>query len=297
MINEGVKVLRLQCFQLLLFLPFFIFADHPPEKKDLEKGHSNHGGVFNEGPRQAAYLMKGTGELKFEISSKNELTKKFFLQGLGQLHGFWYFEAERSFRQAAVTDKDCAILYWGMAQANIDNQVRARGFLLKAWELKDKASERERLYIEAFASLIGLPTDAKGLEQYKKEKAKFKPKGSDMNRRKDYVRKLEDLVIKYPDDLEAKAFLVVQLWFNGRKGIPVASTLAVNALIDQVLAKAPMHPIHHYRIHHWDYRKSEMALSSAAKCGFSAPSIAHMWHMPGHIYSKQKRFADAAWHQ
>ena len=36
---------------------------------------------------------------------------------------------------------------------------------------------------------------------------------------------------------------------------------------------------------------------SAAKCGQSAPGIAHMWHMGGHIFSKLKRYNDAAWQQ
>ncbi|HEV3261668.1 MAG TPA: redoxin domain-containing protein, partial [Gemmataceae bacterium] len=36
---------------------------------------------------------------------------------------------------------------------------------------------------------------------------------------------------------------------------------------------------------------------SAARCGQSAPAIAHMWHMPSHIYIPLHRYADAVWHQ
>jgi len=64
----------------------------------LLAGHSLHGEAFNEGPRQAAKLMKGTGRVKLTITSKHPKAQKFFSQGVGQLHGFWYFEAERSFR-------------------------------------------------------------------------------------------------------------------------------------------------------------------------------------------------------
>ncbi len=46
----------------------------------------------------------------------------FFDQGVCQLHGFWYFEAERSFRQVAAVDPDCAMAYWGMARANTLNE-------------------------------------------------------------------------------------------------------------------------------------------------------------------------------
>jgi peroxiredoxin len=38
-------------------------------------------------------------------------------------------------------------------------------------------------------------------------------------------------------------------------------------------------------------------LNSAAQCGQAAPDIAHMWHMPGHIYSRLKRYSDGAWQQ
>ena len=39
-------------------------------------------------------------------TSKVPEAQKFFNQGVGQLHGFWYYEAERSFRQVAGLDPD-----------------------------------------------------------------------------------------------------------------------------------------------------------------------------------------------
>src|SRR5437899_5475303 len=65
-------------------------------------GHSLHGEAFNEGPRQRARLIPGTGKVELKITSKSHKAQKFFNQGVGQLHGFWYFEAERSFRQVAA---------------------------------------------------------------------------------------------------------------------------------------------------------------------------------------------------
>src|SRR4051812_46916545 len=74
-------------------------ADEAKPADETLPGHSSHGEVFNEGPRQKAYLMQGMPAISFEITTQNDESKKFFNQGLGQLHGFWYFEAERSFRQ------------------------------------------------------------------------------------------------------------------------------------------------------------------------------------------------------
>ena len=239
-------------------------------------GHSFHGEAFNEGPRQKAYLMGGTGNVHFPVTTRSLMVRKLINQGVGQLHGFWYFEAERSFRQAAAIDPDCAMAYWGMALANRNNRKRAKGFIENALKRKDHVTERERMYIDA----LNAYTQA-GRKQ----------------RSSDYAKALEKILYKYPNDTEARAFLGLQLWQNRSKDAPIASYLAVDALLQQVLAVEPMHPAHHFRIHLWDYQRPETALDSAAKCGPASPSIAHMWHMPGHIYSRLKRYNDAAWQQ
>jgi len=244
---------------------------------ELAAGHSYHGETFNEGPRQRAYLMGGTGKVNFTISSKKPRAQEFFNQAVGQLHGFWYFEAERSFRQVAAIDPECGMAYWGMAMANVNNQKRARGFIAEAVKRKSGADRRETMWIDALAAYL-------------------KP-GSEKDRRRKYVRDLESIVHEFPDDLEAKAFLALQIWDNGSKQLPINSHQAVDSLIGEVLAVEPMHPLHHYRIHLWDNEKPIRALTSAALGGQSAPSIAHMWHMPGHTYSKLNRYADAAWQQ
>ncbi|MEO2031290.1 MAG: alkyl hydroperoxide reductase, partial [Planctomycetaceae bacterium] len=248
----------------------------------LPEGHSNHGEIFNEGPRQAAYLMDGVGRISFGVTSDLPKAVAFVVQGVGQLHGFWYFESERSFRQAAAIDPQCAIAYWGMAMSNRKNADRAKGFISRAMELKDDASRREQLYIEAFDRYINAADE----EDTEKEERAAK-----------YIEDLEDLLFEFPDDIEAKAFLCEFQWSARRDGLEFNSYLAVDALIQQIHAVEPLHPAHHYRIHLWDRKKAEMALEAAAHCGPAAPAIAHMWHMPGHIYSRLHRYHDAVWQQ
>ena len=244
-------------------------------------GHSIHGEVFNEGPRQAAYLMGDTGTVSFPITSANPEAQAFFNQGIGQLHGFWYFEAERSFRQVAMLDPNCAMAYWGMACANLENRTRGAKFIVKATEKKASASRREQLFID-------------GLAEYLKDDKDDKRK--DEERRKAYIRDLEKVLLEFPEDIEAKASLAVFL-YQSKSSVPLPSQFAVDALLSEVFQKQPMHPAHHYRIHLWDHQKAEKALESAARCGQAAPRIAHMWHMPGHTYSDLKRWADSAWQQ
>ncbi|MCA9196985.1 MAG: redoxin domain-containing protein [Planctomycetales bacterium] len=274
----------------LLFGSLTGFAQEPTESAETDNakaatadevlaGHSYHGEAFNEGPRQAAFLMDGTGNVHFPVDSEVKDVQAFIDQGIGQLHGFWYFEAERTFRQAAFLDPDCAAAYWGMAMANANNRERAVKFCEEAVQRKEKANGRVRMYIEALSDLLNA-------DQEKKKEASEK-----------YIKAMEKIVYEYPDDIEAKAFIALHLWDARKNGVEITSHLAVDALIGEVLAVEPMHPVHHYRIHLWDYEKPERALASSALCGQSAPAIAHMWHMPGHIYSRVKRYGDAVWQQ
>lgn len=252
-------------------------ADHEPF--EVKPGHSTHGESFNEGPRQAAYLMGGTGKVHFPVTTKNEEAQKFFDQGVGQLHGFWYFEAERSFRQVHKLDPECGMAFWGLAMANVNNEKRAKAMIADAMKVKDKLSPREKAHVEALNAY--LTTDA----SKKKE------------RNEAYSKALEKILLDNPDDLETKAFLCLQLWKQKDAGVPLNSYAALDALLGEIFNKEPLHPANHYRIHLWDGTKAERAMDAASRCGQSAPGIAHMWHMSGHTYSNLKRYADAAWQQ
>lgn len=335
--------------------PTTVDADAPPLP-----GHSYHGEAFDEGPRQAAYLMEGMGNVSFKVTTKDPEAQKFFNQGIAQLHGFWYFEAERSFRQAAALDPKCAMAYWGMAMANVNNTKRAEKFIAEAVERRAQASPREQQWIDAWSEFykaepkpaapvapanpaatpaVAPPSGTAPSGTAAKPAtppaavAAAKPTGTkpasppapvspptaaattaakpaapapqparpadpnqDKNRRLALIRALETLVQDDPKDAEAKAFLVLQIWLS-RGPLPISSHQAVDALIDQIFDLNPMHPVHHYRIHLWDDQKAIRALKSAALGGQATPGIAHMWHMPGHTFSKLERYADAAWQQ
>ncbi|AMV21407.1 peroxiredoxin family protein [Planctomyces sp. SH-PL14] len=291
-------------------------------------GHSYHGEVFDEGPRQKGTLLGTSGTVSFPATSAVADVQAFVNQGVAQLHGFWYLEAERSFRQAAMLDPDCAIAYWGMAMANTENAKRAAGFIAEAVKRREKASRREQLYIDGLSEFLKSSPEAKSAE--KKEDAKkdetakdgaketksetaesAKPadkkppekltaeqkKEKERERRQKLADSFEKIVSEFPDDLEAKAFLALHLWQSRTKGLPMHSPTALNALLQEVIAASPMHPCHHYVIHLWDEKEAKRALKSAAMGGPSAPGIAHMWHMPGHTYSKLHRYHDAAWQQ
>lgn len=269
-------------------------------------GHSRHGAEFDEGPRQAAYLMEGLSpQVHFPVAGLGEQAQRFFDQGVCQQHGFWYFEAERSFRQVAKLQPECAMAYWGMAMANVENWKRAAGFAAQAVQRAAALPEREKLYVEALAAFYqidaALQTELQSGDAERIVKAKAavvgKTERNEKELHRNLVRGFEAVIAACPDDIEAKAFLAVQIWRNSDVGLEINSHGAVDALLTQVFDKAPLHPAQHYRIHLWNHEKDERALHAAAVNGSTAPGIAHEWHMSGHIYYQLNRNAEAAWQQ
>lgn len=252
-------------------------ADHA----DPLPGHSVHGDTFDEGPRRGAYLMGNTGNVHFPVTDLSKEEQAFFDQGIGQLHGFWYLEAERSFRQVAAMKPDCPMAYWGMAMANLTNAKRAKGFIEEAVkkQASAKISERENKWINALATF-------------------YKDKAKDTVRKKNFVEALAALMKEYPDDVEAKAFFVRYVWEYKNASELKLDNDGVDKILAEIFKTNPDHPAHHFRIHWWDEKNNpSRALTAAAMCGPAASAIAHMWHMPGHTYSKLNRYEDAAWQQ
>jgi peroxiredoxin len=245
----------------------------PPEQPKY-RSHSRHGAAFNQGPRQFAVPLRGIGNVHFPVTTVHPEAQKFFNQGINLLYSFFYFEAERAFRHAAMLDPDCAMAYWGLARTD---GGRAKEFLKLARQKMDRVTERERRYIEAESLLY---------QENKDEKL----------RQQEHARAMEKIVLAYPEDIEAKAMLAWTL--KGRAdGSGTSYRTAIDALLKAVLAKNPMHPgAHHYRIHLWDSSaEAEEALESCRLYPKAAWAIGHAQHMPGHIYAQLGRWEEAAY--
>jgi peroxiredoxin len=217
--------------------------------------------------------MDGIGTSHFPITCANPEVQAWCDQGNTLLHNFWYFEAERSFRWCLKLDPECAMAWWGLARCSVNPMMdpeRGLDFLREAVARVDQVTDRERMYIEAFARCF--------LPEFSDDEIRPGPGGVFAGFRK-LPGEMEKIIIAYPDDDEAKAlFAVTSLFDKTRYG--------AEAVIRELLQSSPDHPgAHHYRIHLWDGEDGEMALDSCERYGALARASGHANHMPGHVYS------------
>ncbi len=96
--------------------------------------------------------MTGIGNAHITITANPE-AQAWFDQGLNLMHDFWDYESAKAFEQSVRVDPNCAMCWWGLAQAegigHSPRQVYGKQALEKAVQLKDHVTEPEKLYIEA----------------------------------------------------------------------------------------------------------------------------------------------------
>jgi tetratricopeptide (TPR) repeat protein len=239
-----------------------------------------------------APLLKGIGALHRPVTTANPEAQKYFDQALTLLYAFNHLESERSFRQVAALDPDCAMAYWGQAIAlgpNINDPVpdtereqKAYRAVQQAVSLADKASAPERALIGALATRYAAQPDRQTLNQA-------------------YADAMAKVVEAYPDDpdiqvLYADALMNTTPWDYWLKGgEPKPLTRKILAALDSVMAKYPNHTgAHHFHIHAVEAADPDRAVASADKLGGLVPVAGHLVHMPGHIYIRVGRYEDAA---
>ncbi|GAB3891806.1 tetratricopeptide repeat protein [Spirosoma agri] len=219
----------------------------------------------------APELLTGIGTSDLKIKTTSTKTQAFFSQGVSLLHCFWDFEAYRSFKEAIRHDSSAVMPYWGLYSAigaieGTDFDADKKLAIRKLKALKATASEHEKLYADCI-----LLRDA-----------------DSENGKVGYQKRLELIVHKYPDDVDAKLFLALSKMggydaaMNPREG-----QLYSEYLLRDLLKTHPTNAaVHHYWIHLMENCCAEEALKSAEILPRLAPASGHMVHMPGHVYYK-----------
>jgi tetratricopeptide (TPR) repeat protein len=266
-------------------------------------------------PLLPAKLLPGMGDTNMPVTTSSDEARKFFNQGISQMHSFWFIESERSFLQAAALDPNMAMAYWGISVsaaadyrpafqllrdpndggrgdataatssdavqrtsngAAINGRIRAREYIAKAMAMRDKVTPRERMYIDA-------------------EWARRNPESKTNDA--DHIAALRKLVAAYPDDEEAKSILGLALLdgFDSVTKEPRTNTMEGLRLLEGVVAKNDNHfGAHHYLIHGWEGSKTpERAWHACKRYPELVTNIPHALHMPGHIYAQSDKIDEA----
>jgi len=289
-------------FLVFLFIPLGIYAqrvrvgEHQQHSASASHAESHDGGVTHDSHshlehileyrKETAYVpnlpspifFKGIGEVDFKITTKSAKTQQYFNQGIELLHCFWDFEAYRSFKEAIKHDSSAIMPYYGLYSAigaieGDEFKPDQRLAIAKIKLLKEKATEREKLYAEAILLRDDDKTGGKGA----------------------YQSKLELIVHKYPEDIDAKLFLALSKMAGyDTKLNPREGQLYSEYLLKDILRNYPENAAaHHYWIHLKENCCPQEAFQSAETLTRLAPNSGHMVHMPGHVYYKAGEYKKA----
>jgi tetratricopeptide (TPR) repeat protein len=221
--------------------------------------------------------MTGIGNGHISITASPE-AQTWFDQGLNLLHDFWDYESIKAFEQGIRVDPQCAMCWWGIAQAegfrHATGGVYGTRAIAEAVRLKGHTKGAEKLYIEAAQAGSIAKKDDKTQE----------------------VAVLRKLVRKYPQDLQGRIFLAITVEDGyDDAGEPKAGEREGIALLEGVLRDAPNDSAaNHYWIHAMEPgNHPDRALQSATLLASLAPTSGHMVHMPGHIFYRVGNYAEA----
>jgi tetratricopeptide (TPR) repeat protein len=262
------KLVVLILFQLMINASF-AQHNHANHSKAINHVMACRSGVNYIDNLPAPKLMDGVGASTLKIKTASPLAQKYFNQGVSQLHCFWDFEAYRSFKEAIKIDSSAVMPYWGILHTIL-------------FINNEEFDEEKKIAVE---KLKVLSKDAEGYEAlYSKGILDFvetkNPEG--------YLKQLENIVHKYPMDVDAKLFLALFNMSGYDEDMdPRKGTIYSEYLLRDLLVSNPEnHGVHHYWIHQMENCCPEEAMASADKLAELAPQSGHIVHMPGHVYYK-----------
>jgi tetratricopeptide (TPR) repeat protein len=221
------------------------------------------------------------GKVHFPVSC-SAVAQEQFDRAVALLHSFWLDEAAKAFAAIAQADPGCAMAHWGTAMTLFGNPF--------TWPLSGKAlpdgsaavekakaaqakTQRERDYLGA-------------VEAFYKDWDKVDHR----TRALAYVKAMEELAQRYPEDTEASVFYALALDVTA---LPTdktyANQLKAARILEKVFAEQPDHPgVAHYLIHSYDFPPiAAQGLTAARRYASIAPSAPHALHMPSHIFTRR----------
>ncbi|HYB93865.1 MAG TPA: hypothetical protein VEC39_02755 [Vicinamibacterales bacterium] len=243
----------------------------------------------------------GLGPFHRPISSTNKEAQAFFDQGFQMMYAFARLDAIRSFREAWKRDPNCAICYWGEGWAwgsylngpmSVEQAPFAYEAMQKAVSLKDKASPKERAFIEALSTRY--------IKDFKEENRRERDQA--------YADAMAKVAKQYPDDLDAITLYADALFIleprRGRRDLNAPNVKRLHGVLESALKIDPKHPgACHLYVHATESTtRPDLAEHCAQYLGKTIPGASHINHMPSHTFNEVGRWGDSvranleAWH-
>jgi len=222
---------------------------------------------------------KALGTVHFETSC-NPQAQKLFDRAMLYQHSFWYRASQNVFEDVLKADPSCGIADWGVALSLLwnphipppaKNLAEGAAALAKARSIGAK-TQRERDYIDALSAMY---TDYDKVDHRTRMQA--------------YVKAMETLAQRYPNDDEAQIYYALALNTSASPADKTyASQLKGAAILEVIAKRQPQHPgVAHYLIHLYDYPAiAGKGLEAARRYARIAPAAAHALHMPSHIFTR-----------
>ncbi len=228
-----------------------------------------------------------------EITTSSVRAQAFFNQGLRLEYAFNHERALQSYEAALRADSSCSMCWWGIALAsgpNINAPMTEAGATM-ALRAIGEATRRG----EAATPLERRLIDALG--------ARYARTGNRATLDSAYARAMADVAREHESDadvqtLYAAALMNLSPWnyWNGpyRKRTPRPGTTTILQSLERAIALAPDNPgACHYYIHAVEAAEPARALPCAERLPALMPGAGHLVHMPGHLYIRVGRYADA----
>jgi tetratricopeptide (TPR) repeat protein len=237
-------------------------------------------------------LYDDLGSHHLAVTTRVPRAQQYFDQGLRLTWGFNHAEAVAAFREAARLDPECAMCLWGEAYAlgpNINAAmdsaagVAAYQAVQRAVSLASKGTPVEQVLIRALARRYAErpPADRAALDSA-------------------FAGAMGEVVRQFPDHQEAAtiyadALMNLSPWnYWEMDGTPRPDAGTIVAQLERVVAANPRHPgACHLYIHAVEAAHPEKAVPCAERLAGLMPGAGHIVHMPGHIYVRVGRYADA----
>jgi tetratricopeptide (TPR) repeat protein len=242
--------------------------------------------------RREPRLYTNLGTHQYRITTGSPRAQQFFNQGLRLLWAFNHAEAVASFEEAERLDPGCALCAAGQAlalgpniNAPMDQSAVAPAIAAveRARQLAAGATAEERALIEALGTRYSAA-----------------PEASRAALDSAYARALRSVADRFPESAEVQVLLADGLmnlspWnYWNPDGSPRPDTEQILSRLENALDRNPDHPgACHLFIHAVEARDPARALPCAERLAELMPGAGHLVHMPGHIFIRVGRYADA----